>query len=185
MFFANYGVTDRFDVGAAIPIVSVQMAGSVTSTIVRTATDKQPCHPQLQRPGFTHGRRNTFRHRPGRHPAAREVQLRPAATPMRSPPRSIFACRRATKMTCWAPARRRRRFSSSRPASTAFSPRMRASVTPSQTANVSDLTADVNAHGRAGQRGKPIRPSRRLLLIRACRTKSTTPSGSAPRHIRG
>ncbi len=26
VFFANYGVTDRFDVGAAIPIVSVQMA---------------------------------------------------------------------------------------------------------------------------------------------------------------
>jgi hypothetical protein len=42
VFFANYGVTERFDVGAAIPIVSVQMAGSVTSTIVRTATSSRP-----------------------------------------------------------------------------------------------------------------------------------------------
>ena len=42
VFFANYGVTERFDVGAAIPIVSVQMAGSVTSTIVRTATSTRP-----------------------------------------------------------------------------------------------------------------------------------------------
>ena len=42
VFYANYGVTDRFDVGAAIPIVSVQMAGSVTSTIVRTATENNP-----------------------------------------------------------------------------------------------------------------------------------------------
>ncbi len=39
VLFANYGITDRFDVGAAIPIVSVQLGGSVTSTIVRTATD--------------------------------------------------------------------------------------------------------------------------------------------------
>ena len=42
VFYANYGVTDRFDIGAAIPIVSVQMAGSVTSTIVRTATAANP-----------------------------------------------------------------------------------------------------------------------------------------------
>jgi hypothetical protein len=42
VFFANYGVTERFDVGAAIPIVSVQMAGSVTSTIERTATRDRP-----------------------------------------------------------------------------------------------------------------------------------------------
>ena len=42
VFFANYGVTERFDVGAAIPIVSVQMAGSVTSTIERTATRNRP-----------------------------------------------------------------------------------------------------------------------------------------------
>jgi Putative MetA-pathway of phenol degradation len=42
VFFANYGVTERFDVGAAIPIVSVDMAGRVTSTILRTATAAQP-----------------------------------------------------------------------------------------------------------------------------------------------
>ena len=38
VFFANYGLTDRFDVGAAVPIVTVRLGGSVTSTIVRTAT---------------------------------------------------------------------------------------------------------------------------------------------------
>jgi hypothetical protein len=37
-FFANYGVTDRFDMGIAVPIVHVQLRGEVTSTIVRTAT---------------------------------------------------------------------------------------------------------------------------------------------------
>jgi hypothetical protein len=42
VFYANYGLTDRFDIGAAIPIVSVQMDGAVTSTIVRTATNATP-----------------------------------------------------------------------------------------------------------------------------------------------
>jgi hypothetical protein len=38
VFYANYGVTDRFDIGAAIPIVHVEFAGSVLATIERTAT---------------------------------------------------------------------------------------------------------------------------------------------------
>ena len=42
MFYANYGVTDRLDVGAAIPVVHVKFGGSVTSTIERTATAGQP-----------------------------------------------------------------------------------------------------------------------------------------------
>ena len=42
VFFANYGISDRFDVGAAIPIVTVQLGGSVTSTILRTATADNP-----------------------------------------------------------------------------------------------------------------------------------------------
>ena len=49
---------------------------------------------------------------------------------------------------------------------------------------VSDLTADVDEHRRVGRAGQTS-TSRRLPLIRAYRTKSTTPSGSAPRHIRG
>ena len=57
-----------------------------------------------------------------------------AAAPMRSPPRSIFACRRAMKTTCWEPARRRRRFSSLPLASTGCSHLTRASVTRSPTA---------------------------------------------------
>ena len=42
VFFANYGISDRFDVGAAIPIVTVRIGGSVTSTILRTATADNP-----------------------------------------------------------------------------------------------------------------------------------------------
>jgi hypothetical protein len=42
VFFANYGISDRFDVGAAIPIVTVQLGGSVTSTILRTASAANP-----------------------------------------------------------------------------------------------------------------------------------------------
>ena len=42
VFYANYGVTDRLDVGAAIPVVHVKFGGSVTSTIERTATSGQP-----------------------------------------------------------------------------------------------------------------------------------------------
>jgi hypothetical protein len=42
VFYANYGVTDRFDIGAAVPIVSVEIDGSVTSTILRTATAANP-----------------------------------------------------------------------------------------------------------------------------------------------
>ena len=42
VLFANYGITNRFDVGAAIPIVSVRLGGSVTSTIERTASFGDP-----------------------------------------------------------------------------------------------------------------------------------------------
>jgi hypothetical protein len=41
-FFANYGVTNRFDVGVAIPIVSVDVESSVTGQILRTATVASP-----------------------------------------------------------------------------------------------------------------------------------------------
>jgi hypothetical protein len=41
-FFANYGVTNRFDIGVAVPIVNVGMDASVTGQIVRTATANNP-----------------------------------------------------------------------------------------------------------------------------------------------
>jgi hypothetical protein len=37
-FFANYGVTDRFDVGLAVPIVNVEIDATVDGEILRTAT---------------------------------------------------------------------------------------------------------------------------------------------------
>jgi hypothetical protein len=41
-FFANYGVTNRFDVGVAVPIVYVNIDASVTGEILRTATASNP-----------------------------------------------------------------------------------------------------------------------------------------------
>ena len=41
-FFANIGVTDRFDIGLAVPIVHVSIDASVTGEILRTATSASP-----------------------------------------------------------------------------------------------------------------------------------------------
>ena len=41
-FFANYGVTSRFDIGLAVPIVHVSFDASVTGEILRTATAAAP-----------------------------------------------------------------------------------------------------------------------------------------------
>jgi hypothetical protein len=41
-FFANYGVTNRFDIGVAVPIVHVSIDATVTGEILRTATAANP-----------------------------------------------------------------------------------------------------------------------------------------------
>jgi hypothetical protein len=41
-FFANYGVSDRFDIGLAVPIVHVSVDATVTGEILRTATAANP-----------------------------------------------------------------------------------------------------------------------------------------------
>ncbi len=41
-FFANYGVTNRFDVGVAVPIVNVKIDATVQGEILRTATAATP-----------------------------------------------------------------------------------------------------------------------------------------------
>lgn len=41
-FFANYGVTSRFDIGVAVPIVHVDIDANVTGTILRTASASNP-----------------------------------------------------------------------------------------------------------------------------------------------
>jgi len=44
-FFANYGVTDRFDVGAALPIVNVEIGARVDGEILRLGSgDSTPTH---------------------------------------------------------------------------------------------------------------------------------------------
>jgi hypothetical protein len=37
--YGNYGVTDKLDIGVALPVVTVRMSGRVTSRILRTATE--------------------------------------------------------------------------------------------------------------------------------------------------
>ncbi len=41
-FFANYGVSNRFDIGVAVPIVNVSLDATVTGEIQRTATAANP-----------------------------------------------------------------------------------------------------------------------------------------------
>ena len=41
-FFVNYGITDRFDVAATIPIISASMDATVDATILRLATGNSP-----------------------------------------------------------------------------------------------------------------------------------------------
>ena len=41
-FFANYGVTNRFDIGVAVPIVNVNIDATVDAEILRTATAASP-----------------------------------------------------------------------------------------------------------------------------------------------
>jgi hypothetical protein len=43
-FFANYGITNRFDVGVAIPIVRVEIDATVDGEILRTATGTATTH---------------------------------------------------------------------------------------------------------------------------------------------
>ena len=108
VFFANYGITDRFDVGAAIPLVTVQLAGSVTSTILRTATANSPTIHSFDGDGLVAALTATETRRPpawATYCCARSTTWR--RTPMRSPLRSTFGCRPATRTICWEPARRR------------------------------------------------------------------------------
>ena len=44
VLFANYGVTDRLDLGAAIPIVRVELDAALEATILRLATLTTPIH---------------------------------------------------------------------------------------------------------------------------------------------
>jgi hypothetical protein len=44
VFFANYGVTDRLDLGVAVPVVRVELDATVVATILRLATQSVPIH---------------------------------------------------------------------------------------------------------------------------------------------
>lgn len=44
VFFANYGVTDRLDLGMAVPVIRVKLDATMVATILRLATQTQPIH---------------------------------------------------------------------------------------------------------------------------------------------
>ena len=52
-FFANFGVTNRFDVGLAVPIVHVDIDATVTGDILRTATSANPTIHSFDGNGLT------------------------------------------------------------------------------------------------------------------------------------
>ena len=107
--FGNYGLTDRWDVGLAVPIVHVDMDATVLATIKRLATGGQSDDSHLRRrtgraADDDHERR--LGNRPRRHRGADEVPAARTSAPAASPRRRTSGCRPATRTTCSAAARR-------------------------------------------------------------------------------
>ena len=75
--FANYGVTDRWDIGLAVPFVRVNLDASVQARIIRLVTD---------RPGSGHLIRSKW------------------ATPMRPGPCNTPATRAGSATSCFEPS---------------------------------------------------------------------------------
>ena len=44
VFFGNYGLTDRLDIGVAVPVVRVELDATMVATILRLATGTAPIH---------------------------------------------------------------------------------------------------------------------------------------------
>ena len=122
-FFANYGVSDRWDIGIALPVVRVDLNASVTARVVRLVTGTLP-------PGFVRIRKcSAWRSTPIRSRSTTPMRLGPWFTTLRRPGsamscsarstsscarwvvgsqrQSISDCRAATRTTCSAPAARR------------------------------------------------------------------------------
>jgi hypothetical protein len=57
-FFVNYGVSNRLDVGVAIPIIRVDMAATVDSTLLRLGTASDPTIHRLASGDGTHASRS-------------------------------------------------------------------------------------------------------------------------------
>ena len=53
-FFANYGITDRLDLGVAVPIVNVDLKTDLTATIIRLATAANPLIHSFDGEGSDH-----------------------------------------------------------------------------------------------------------------------------------
>ena len=183
VFFANYGITDRFDVGAAIPFVKVQFGGSVTSTIVRTATANRPCDPQLRRAGLV-GTAAETRSATG----LGDILLRAKYNFVKSDANALAAAidlRLPTgdkdDLLGTGATQTKLMFIGSGEYGL-FAPHASFGYTFSN-GNVSDLTAEVDTCLPRSGLSRSVSSHRHS--IRACRTKSTTTSGSVPRHIRG
>ena len=128
VFFANYGITNRLDLGVAVPLVKVEVAARIDSSIHAPGHRRQPGHPLLRgcQP------RPAVGQRVGRAPAASATWSSGRSTTS-SPPRaaasprvSTCGCPPATRRSCagrapprpgW-PSTTRRTTGSSRPTST-------------------------------------------------------------------
>jgi hypothetical protein len=85
-FFANYGVTDRFDVGAAIPIVNVSIDARVDAEILRLGSGDT----SLTHSFDASGQRSTFRSASGSATGLGDILLRAKYTAYRTE-RTAFA----------------------------------------------------------------------------------------------
>ena len=112
VFFANYGVTDRFDIGMAIPYQRLDLTAQVFSQrgagLHDPAAHDPPLRRRLGRP-HVHPDGHGLRHR--RHGGAGQVQPGPEAPRPAWPPRWTCACPPATKRTSWVRAAPRPRSS--------------------------------------------------------------------------
>ena len=106
-FFVDYGVTNRLDVGVAVPIVSVRMDASIDATVLRLATGTtgptSTIHtfPQRRRTGDQTA--NPAAHK-GLATCSSVQSIAFSTTRVVDwQPESIFGSRLATMPTCWGP----------------------------------------------------------------------------------
>ena len=105
-FFGDYGVTNRLDVGVAVPIVSVTMDASIDATVLRLATGTTG--PTSTIHTFPGGGEQQTTTNPAAHKglatcsSGQNIAFSTARV-VDWQPESIFDSRLATKPTCWGP----------------------------------------------------------------------------------
>ena len=107
--FGNYGLTDRWDVGVAVPFVRVDMDASVLATIQRLATVATPRSTRSKPATRTRRRERSARATPRPASATSSCGRRSGSStfpPAASPRQPTSGCQPVTKTICSAAARR-------------------------------------------------------------------------------